>query len=61
MTDTPTTETTDVEPGDAAAPRRYAAYDKVLLRFVGGVHDTKAAAKAAAKAAGVSSVSIHTV
>lgn len=33
---------------------RFAAYDNRLARFVGGVHDTKAKAKAAAKRAGVS-------
>lgn len=33
--------------------QRFAAYDKRLLRFVGGVHDSEQAAKDAAKAAGV--------
>lgn len=39
----------------------FAAYDKTLLRFVGGTHDTKAKAKAAAKDKGVTDVEIREV
>lgn len=33
--------------------QRYSAYDTKLQRFVGGVHDSEAKAKAAAKSMGV--------
>lgn len=39
----------------------FAAYDRTLLRFVGGTHDTKAKAKAAAKDQGVTDVEIREV
>lgn len=40
---------------------RYAAYDTTYQRFVGGVQDTKAKAREAAKAAGHSTVEIREV
>ena len=42
-------------------PRRYAAYDTTLHRYVGGVHDTKKAANDAAKAAGAKTHEVRDV
>lgn len=39
----------DTKPEETEKPKRFAAYDTNYLRFVGGVHDTKAKATKAAK------------
>lgn len=48
-------------PAPVEADGSFAAYDKDLLRFVGGVHPTKAKAKAAAKDKGAGNVEIRPV
>lgn len=57
LTDT-TAETTADLPLEE---RDFAAYDLTYLRFVGGVHETKAAATKAAKAAGLVAFEIREV
>lgn len=42
-------------------PKRFAAYDKDYLRFVGGTHDTKTKARDAAKERGAKNVEIREV
>ncbi len=54
MSDTKPTPTAEKTP-------RYAGYDQTMLRFVGGVHDTRAAAAEAAKAAGARRVTVREV
>lgn len=70
MTTTPQEQSTPPAPTppapSAPAPvdapeERFAAYDKTLLRFVGGVHSTRAKATKAAKDKGATSVEIRTV
>lgn len=58
MTETTEPATPDQAPTPTPTPapatgKRYAAYDKTYLRFVGGVHDTKAKATKAAKDTGI--------
>jgi hypothetical protein len=43
----------EVEVSETDALAGYAVYDQTYLRFVGPIHDTKAAARAAAKASKV--------
>lgn len=53
---TPATATTSGDAGDS-----FAAFDRKFQRFVGGVHPTKAKAKAAAKDKGATDVEIRSV
>lgn len=58
------TETTQPAKAEKTAPEkvtRYAAYDTTYLKFVGGVHATKAAATKAAKDAKVDKFEIREV
>lgn len=41
--------------------KRYAAYDKTLLKYVGGTHEKKSDAEKAAKDRGVTDVEIREV
>jgi hypothetical protein len=58
-TPTPAPKATAATSEDKAV--RYSAYDRTYLRFVGGVHDSKAKAKAAAKDKGSTDVEIREV
>lgn len=49
----PEQPTTTPEKPEQVDSGRYAAYDKRYLKYVGGVHDSKSAARDAAKEAGV--------
>lgn len=54
----PTVKPFDVPAGAKAETGRYSAYDKTYGKYVGGVHDTKAKAREAAKAKGSTDVEI---
>jgi len=56
---TPTNPTPEAPKAEGSG--RYAAYDRDLLRYVGGVHDTKAKAEKAAKDRGVKRYQIREV
>jgi len=49
------------EAGKGPGTGRYAAYDRDLLRFVGGVHESSEEASKAGKAAGAKRIQVREV
>lgn len=58
---TPTPPPAPKEKAPAGDSPRYAVYDNTYLRFVGGTHENRKAATAAAKAAGLDDYEIREV